>query len=103
MQQIGRRRIYGREIRSPCNGCQSCPLPNGLSTWKNDDHFVYALEQRRDYDAGTLPDDIMAELGNVLAADFVMFSFPVFWFSVPALLQGWIDRVFISGLFYDGR
>lgn len=70
---------------------------------KNGDHLVYALEQRHGYDTGTLPDDIMAEIGKVLAADLVIFTFPVFWFSVPAILKGWIDRVFISGPFYGGR
>ena len=29
--------------------------------------------------------------------------FPVFWFSVPAMLKGWFDRVLLSGTFYGGR
>lgn len=77
--------------------------PADFPARKNHDHLVFALEQRHGYDTGTLPDDIMAEIDKVLAADLVIFTFPVFWFSVPAILKGWIDRVFISGPFYGGR
>lgn len=70
---------------------------------KNDSHLTYALEQRHGYDTGTLPPDIAQEIEKVMAADLLVFTFPVFWFSVPAILKGWIDRVFISGPFYGGR
>ena len=30
-------------------------------------------------------------------AVFVVLVFPVFWWSMPALLKGWIDRVFANG------
>nr|WP_087573185.1 MULTISPECIES: NAD(P)H-dependent oxidoreductase [unclassified Sphingomonas]AJW29513.1 NAD(P)H oxidoreductase YRKL/ Putative NADPH-quinone reductase (modulator of drug activity B)/ Flavodoxin 2 [Sphingomonas sp. JE1] len=66
-------------------------------------HLTYALEQRYGYESGTLAKDILAEIEKVLAADLLVFTFPVFWFSVPAILKGWIDRVFISGPFYGGR
>lgn len=67
------------------------------------DHINYALEQRHGHGAGTLAPDIRAELDKVLAADLVAFTFPVFWFSVPAILKGWIDRVLVSGATYGGR
>jgi len=38
-----------------------------------------------------------------MKAELIVFSFPVFWFSVPAILKGWIDRVFLSGPFYGGK
>ena len=77
--------------------------PADFGSRKNEDHLTYALEQRHNYDAGTLAPDIVAEIEKVLAADLIVFTFPVFWFSVPAILKGWIDRVFISGPFYGGR
>jgi NAD(P)H dehydrogenase (quinone) len=70
---------------------------------RNPDRLTYALEQRHGHEAGTLAPDIRAEVGNVLAADVLAFTFPVFWFSVPAILKGWIERVFLSGPFYGGR
>lgn len=77
--------------------------PSDFPDRKNPEHLVYALEQRHGYETETLPDDIMLEIRKVLDADLIVFTFPVFWFSVPAILKGWIDRVFISGPFYGGR
>ena len=38
------------------------------------------------------------------AADALVFVFPVWWYSVPAIMKGYIDRVWNYGLFYgDGR
>lgn len=66
-------------------------------------HLAYALEQRHAFGAGTLVPDIQAEVEHVLAADLLAFTFPVFWFGPPAILKGWIERVFLSGPFYGGR
>lgn len=70
---------------------------------KRDDYLVYALEQRHGWESGTLAPDIQAELRKLMAADLLILSFPIFWFSVPAILKGWIDRVLISGACYGGR
>ncbi len=66
------------------------------------DYLVYAKEQRVAYAGGTLADDIKDEVENVLWADLVVLNFPIFWYSVPAIMKGWIDRVFLSGPFYGG-
>ncbi len=67
------------------------------------DHLVYAWEQRQAFDNGGLAPDINGEVARVLAADLIAFTFPVFWFNTPAILKGWIDRVFLAGRFYGGR
>lgn len=77
--------------------------PADFGQRKNPEHLTYALEQRHGFDTGTLAPDILAEIEKVQAADLLVFTFPMFWFSVPAILKGWIDRVFISGPFYGGR
>lgn len=69
---------------------------------KNPDYLVYALEQRHGYETGTLAADIAGEIEKIKAADLIIFNFPIFWFSVPAILKGWIDRVLVSGLCYGG-
>ena len=69
----------------------------------NPDYLVYALEQRHAYEAGTLAPDIEAEVTKLKQADLIILSFPMFWFSVPAILKGWIDRVLVSGLCYGGK
>jgi NAD(P)H dehydrogenase (quinone) len=69
----------------------------------NPDYLVYALEQRKNHLSGSLAPDIRAELDKLLWADLVLFNFPMYWFSMPAILKGWIDRVFVSGVCYGGK
>lgn len=68
----------------------------------NPGYLVYALEQRHAYENKALAPDIMAELEKLQWADLVIFNFPIYWFSMPAILKGWIDRVLVSGLCYGG-
>jgi NAD(P)H dehydrogenase (quinone) len=50
--------------------------------------------------AGRLSPDIAAEQDKLRWADAVILQFPMWWFSAPAILKGWIDRVFTSGFAY---
>lgn len=67
------------------------------------DYLVYPLEQRHAHAEGRLSADIECELDKVLAAELVVFTFPLFWFGAPAILKGWIDRVLLSGVCYGGK
>lgn len=69
----------------------------------NPDYLVYALEQRHNHEAGTLAPDIAREIEKVQWCDLLILNFPIYWFSTPAILKGWIDRVMISGVFYGGK
>lgn len=77
--------------------------PADFGSRKDAGHLTYALEQRHNWQAGTLAPDIVAEIEKVQQAGLLVFTFPLFWFNVPAILKGWIDRVFISGVFYGGK
>jgi NAD(P)H dehydrogenase (quinone) len=67
------------------------------------DYCVYALEQRHAVQHGTLAPDIQAELDKLLWCDLLVLVFPMFWFSTPAIMKGWIDRVLVSGKVYGGK
>jgi NAD(P)H dehydrogenase (quinone) len=67
------------------------------------DYLVYALEQREAYKHGTIASDIQSEIDKLKWCDVLIFNFPMYWFSVPAILKGWIDRVFVSGFCYGGK
>ncbi|WP_435606955.1 NAD(P)H-dependent oxidoreductase [Pseudomonas knackmussii] len=69
----------------------------------NPDYLVYALEQREGAKAKTIAADIQGELDKLLWADLVIFNFPIYWFSAPAILKGWFDRVLVSGICYGGK
>ena len=70
---------------------------------ENPDYLYYALEQRTSFSSGKIKQDIQDEIAKVKNADLIIFTFPLFWMSVPAILKGWIDRVFVSGVFYGGK
>lgn len=50
---------------------------------------------------GTTPPDVVAEQKRIDRAEHLILVFPMYWWSVPALLKGWIDRVFVSGWAYE--
>ncbi len=52
------------------------------------------------FTAGTLAEDIRAEQEKLRWADTVVLQFPLWWYSTPAILKGWIDRVFAKGFAY---
>ncbi|QND52365.1 NAD(P)H-dependent oxidoreductase [Phyllobacterium sp. 628] len=45
--------------------------------------------------------DVAAEQARIDRADALVLVYPVYWWSMPGLLKGWIDRVFSNGWAYD--
>lgn len=50
--------------------------------------------------AGETPADIQSQQAKVAWAEGLTFIFPIWWSSMPAVLKGWIDRVFSLGFAY---
>jgi NAD(P)H dehydrogenase (quinone) len=46
--------------------------------------------------AGFAP-DVQAEMDKLFWCDTLILQFPLWWFGMPAILKGWVDRVFASG------
>lgn len=59
-----------------------------------------AADSGRAFDAGTLTPDVLAEQEKLLWADTIIFQFPLWWYTVPAILKGWMDRVFTLNFAY---
>ena len=53
--------------------------------------------------AGGFAPDLEAEIARLEAADLTIFQFPLWWFGLPAILKGWVDRVFAKGRIYADR
>ncbi len=51
--------------------------------------------------AGQVPQDIATEQADITWADTIIFIYPIWWWGQPALLKGWIDRVFSHGFAYQ--
>ncbi|MEI5909580.1 NAD(P)H-dependent oxidoreductase [Bacillus spongiae] len=52
------------------------------------------------FQAGNTPDDIKVEQDHVKWADVITFVYPIWWTGLPAILKGYIDRVFAYGFAY---
>ena len=50
---------------------------------------------------GKVPEDIKKEQDEIAWADTLVLIFPIWWFQMPAILKGYIDRVFSKGFAYD--
>ena len=50
--------------------------------------------------ADALTADVKAEQEKLLWANAVILQFPLWWFSMPAILKGWVDRVYAYGFAY---
>ncbi len=71
---------------------------------ENPDFFKIQLEERHATETHSFAPALEAEICKVEAADLVIFQFPLWWFGLPAILKGWVDRVFAMGRAYgSGR
>ncbi|PWC11878.1 NAD(P)H-dependent oxidoreductase [Brenneria corticis] len=50
---------------------------------------------------GATPPDVVAQQARIDNADALVLVFPIYWWSMPGLLKGWIDRVFSNGWAYE--
>src|SRR5262249_37153 len=63
-------------------------------------HFNIGREQARAYRKGSLAPDIRAQIEPLPRAHLVILQFPLWWYGPPAILKGWMDRVFLPGFSY---
>lgn len=66
----------------------------------NPQRFDVSKESRHAFANGVQRDDIAAEQAKLLWADAVILQFPLWWFSMPAIMKGWFDRVYAEGFAY---
>jgi NAD(P)H dehydrogenase (quinone) len=57
-------------------------------------------EQLHAADGRTFAADLGRHVELFTTADLLVLVSPMWWFSVPAMLKGWIDRVFANGVAY---
>lgn len=50
---------------------------------------------------GKVPEDVVREQQNVKWADLLIFISPVWWYSVTAIMKGYIERVMSLGFAYE--
>ncbi|MEH7294228.1 NAD(P)H-dependent oxidoreductase [Priestia megaterium] len=88
-------------------------LDTTVNTLKKNGHEVvvrdlYALdfqpvlkpEDTEAMKAGQTPNDIKTEQEFISEADAITFIYPIWWTGLPAILKGYVDRVFAYGFAY---
>ena len=71
-----------------------------FKTRHNEHYFDPALESWYAFEKEVQSEDVTLEQEKLLWADTVIFQFPLWWFSMPAILKGWFDRVYAYGFAY---
>src|SRR5674476_1466480 len=66
----------------------------------NPDFFKYQLEQVHANENDLFVDVLKTEMEKLEWCDILIFSFPLWWFGMPDILKGWVDRVFAMGFVY---
>lgn len=61
----------------------------------------YFLAQNKAYQNHQLTEAIDIEINKLSQADHIFLQFPFWWFSVPAIMKGWLDKVLVKGFAYD--
>jgi NAD(P)H dehydrogenase (quinone) len=65
-----------------------------------DERLIPAAASKKAFDTNTLTEDVKVEIEKLLWADFLILQFPLWWFTMPAILKGWVDRVYAYGFAY---
>jgi NAD(P)H dehydrogenase (quinone) len=76
---------------------------NNFSTVKNAAYFDQQAEEQHASDVGGFAPDVEAEIRKAEACDLMIWQFPLWWFGLPGVLKGWVDRVFAMGRTYGYR
>ncbi|PAJ75777.1 hypothetical protein CJF42_03415 [Pseudoalteromonas sp. NBT06-2] len=68
-----------------------------------DGTFQLAAAQRWAIENDDFETSIKIEQSKLDSADVLILQFPLWWWSFPAILKGWIDRVLTSGFAYGEK
>jgi NAD(P)H dehydrogenase (quinone) len=58
-------------------------------------------ERGRYYDEGANLGDVERHVAALRRADAVLLVYPTWWFGMPAMLKGWLDRVWVPGVAFQ--
>lgn len=86
--------LYGMRFKAVLN-------QEDFSQRQNKEIFNPMMEQVNAVGTGSLSADIKDEVEKIKWADMIIFQFPVWWTSLPAILKGWFDRVFLPGVVHN--
>jgi NAD(P)H dehydrogenase (quinone) len=66
-------------------------------------YFKQQIEERHATELDAFAADIDAEWALLEGCDLLIWQFPLWWFGLPAILKGWVDKVFAFERVYGGN
>jgi NAD(P)H dehydrogenase (quinone) len=73
-----------------------------FTTVKGAEYFKQQIEEMHATEVVGFAPDVEAEMRKAEWCDLMIWQFPLWWFGLPAILKGWVDRVFAMGRTYGG-
>jgi NAD(P)H dehydrogenase (quinone) len=67
------------------------------------EHFDPILTERdlQQFEGVAMPEDVRREQARVERSDALCLIFPMWWYGPPAMMKGWLDRVWSAGWAYQ--
>ncbi|MEM9918420.1 MAG: NAD(P)H-dependent oxidoreductase [Bacteroidota bacterium] len=69
-----------------------------LADLKFNPNLAYGYRQKTE-----LEPDLLMAIDKIKSADHLVWIFPMWWYALPALMKGFIDRTFLPGIFFKYR
>lgn len=88
--------LYAMKWKASLDADDSMDRPTRQSGMR----FDPALDSRHAFENGLQSQDIALEQEKLMWADALILQFPLWWFSMPAILKGWVERVYAYGFAY---
>jgi len=75
---------------------------HNFTTVKDAKYFKQQMEEIYATEVDGFADDIETEIRKIEWCGLMIWQFQLWWFGLPAILKGWVDRVFAMGRTYGG-
>ncbi|MGX9425577.1 MULTISPECIES: NAD(P)H-dependent oxidoreductase [Bradyrhizobium] len=85
--------LYAQEWKSEVDRAD---FPN----WPVEKRLVAGAASSDAFHGDALTSDVKREIDNLVWADMLILQFPLWWYGMPAILKGWVDRVYANGFAY---
>lgn len=85
--------LYAMQWKAPLDAADNLERPQGVP-------FHPERDSKLAFENGTQSRDIELEQEKLRWADTVILQFPLWWYSMPAIMKGWVERVYAYGFGY---
>lgn len=73
-----------------------------FTTVKDPNYLKPQIEEMYATEMNGFSEEIESEIRKIEWCELMIWQFPLWWFGLPAVLKGWVDRVFAMGRTYGG-